>query len=330
MREKIPVYIISGFLGSGKTTVLKKLVEYTRQQNKTVGLILNELGDVNVENYMFKQEQMVELLNGCICCSIQDDLKETLQQFIDNPVDLLLIEGTGVANPNEIVDTLVSTSYLYHFELKSIISLVDASNFLDYQSIFSSSKEIRQLLKEQITSASLLIVNKTDLISTKQLQKVEASIHKNITNETPMISTSYGEVSIEELLKPRIKMITSSESESESCSCSSNDHTGGWEHQTHSNHANIKAIKLENLPELDRKQLQKWLKGLPGEIIRGKGIVQIHDEVGLTSFQYAAGRISFEKLAESNMQGTVMILIGNNINKDEIIRYYEKGFFVNK
>ncbi|MBM7662046.1 G3E family GTPase [Bacillus mesophilus] len=326
MRGKTPVYIISGFLGSGKTTVLKKLVEYTRQQNKKVGLILNELGDVNVENYMFEQEQMVELLNGCICCSIQDDLKETLQQFIDNPVDILLIEGTGVANPNEIVDTLVSTTYLENFELKSIISLVDASNFLDYQSIFSSSKEIRQLLKEQITSASLVIVNKTDLISTKQLQKVEASIYKNIANDTPMIATSYGEVSIEELLKPRIRMITSGESDQKSCSCSSNDHKEGCEHQNHSNHASIKAVKLDNLPSLDRKQLQKWLKGLPGEIIRGKGIVQVSGETGLTSFQYAAGRLSFEKLAEASMQETVMILIGNNIKKDEIIKYYEKGF----
>jgi G3E family GTPase len=328
MRGKTPVYIISGFLGSGKTTVLKKLVEHTRRQNKKVGLILNELGDVNVENYMFEQEQIVELLNGCICCSIQDDLKETLQQFIDNSVDILLIEGTGVANPNEIVDTLVSTTFLDHFELKSIISLVDASNFLDYQSIFSSSKEIRQLLKEQITSASLLVVNKTDLISTKQLQKVEASIHKNIAKDTPMISTSYGEVSIEELLKPRIKMITSSESKS--CSCSSNNHTDGCEHQNHSNHANIKAVKLERLPELDRKQLQKWLKGLPGEIIRGKGIVKVSGETGLTSFQYSAGRLSFEQLGEGSTQETVMILIGNNIKMDEIIRYYEEGFLVNK
>jgi G3E family GTPase len=112
---------------------------------------------------------MVELLNGCICCSIQDDLKQTLDQFVKNPVDTLLIEGTGVANPNEIIEAIANPSYIDQFELRSIISLVDASNYLDYQSIFSSSKEIRTLLKEQLTCATLIILNKTDLISEKKL-----------------------------------------------------------------------------------------------------------------------------------------------------------------
>ncbi|WP_246943160.1 CobW family GTP-binding protein [Bacillus pinisoli] len=321
MQTKIPTYIISGFLGSGKTTVLKRMVEHARHQQLKVGLILNELGDVHVENYMFKQEQMVELLNGCICCSIQDDLKDTLQQFIDNPIDLLIIEGTGVANPNEIVDSLVSPPFHEHFDLKSIISLVDASNYLEYQSIFSSSKEIRQLLKEQISSATLLVINKTDLVSTKQLQKVEDSIKKELKDSTHAIKTAFGNVKMEELLLPRIQMISSIEKKS--CSCSKHEEC---HHHTH--HANIKAIKVTELPQFHIKHLQKWLRGLPPEVIRAKGIVQISGEYGLTSFQFAAKRITFEKLTEGTSQEPVIILIGNNLDQKNVMDYYENNLLL--
>lgn len=322
MQIKTPVYIISGFLGSGKTTVLKRMVEHARKENQKVGLILNELGDVHVENYMFQQEQMVELLNGCICCSIQDDLKGTLQQFITNPVEILLIEGTGVANPNEIVDSLISPPFHDYFDLKSIISLVDASNYLEYQSIFSSSKEIRQLLKEQISSASLLVINKTDLVSEKQLQKVEDSVKKELNESTSKINTSFGDVSVEELFKARIQIISTNEEKG--CSCSTHQDCN---HDSH--HANIKAVKLTNLPQFNRRNLQKWLKGLPAEIIRGKGIIQIHGESGLTSFQYAAKRITFEKLTADTVQEPVMILIGNHIDQAKIMNYYEKQLLTN-
>src|SRR3954469_4555658 len=137
--KKIPVYMISGFLGSGKTTVLLNMVKECERNNKRPGIILNELGEVNVESYLFKNQHVKELLNGCICCTIQDDLKETLNQFIEeikrNNIDVLFIEGTGVANPLEIEEALISPEYLDCFELNSSISLVDVSHYLECQSI---------------------------------------------------------------------------------------------------------------------------------------------------------------------------------------------------
>ncbi|WP_456279278.1 CobW family GTP-binding protein [Bacillus sp. AK128] len=329
MNKKTPVYVISGFLGSGKTTILKKMVEDARKQNKKVGLILNELGDVNVEQHMFQEEQMVELLNGCICCSIQEDLKGTLKQFIDLPVDLLLIEGTGVANPNEIVDTLISIDFQDHFELMSIISLIDAGNFLDYQSIFSSSKEIRQLLKEQIMSATLLIINKSDLVTPKKLDKVEAAINKLAAANTKLLKSSYGDVPVTELYLKRVQTVNASQPTS--CSCN-HDHNEDCNHKdhVHAHHASIKAVKILDLPTFNKQEFQRWFKRLPADIIRGKGIIKVQGEEGFINFQYAAGRLSFEKISSTGPVETIMILIGNQINKDEVLDYYEKTFLQEK
>ncbi|MGM0875101.1 MAG: CobW family GTP-binding protein [Bacillota bacterium] len=331
MKQKMQVYILSGFLGSGKTTVLKRIVEECKKHDKQLGIILNELGDTNVENHLFENEQMVELLNGCICCSIQDDLKLTLDQFAKNPVDTLLIEGTGVANPNEIIEALANPSYIDQFELRSIISLVDASNYLDYQSIFSSSKEIRTLLKEQITCATLIILNKTDLISDKKLEKINSQIRKLVANGVPIVHSTFGNISVDELLKKRVRTLNLSQAEqNSSCSCSSGGHDLDCSHDhdhDHVNHSKIKAVKLENLPVFEKKTFEKWLKGLPKEIFRGKGIIQFKGDHSLYSFQLASGKLFVEKVEAEMKQTPVIILIGNDLNSMNIKESYEQTFF---
>lgn len=326
MKQKIQVYVLSGFLGSGKTTVLKRIVEECKKQDKQLGIILNELGDTNVENHLFDNENMVELLNGCICCSIQDDLKQTLDQFVKNPVDTLLIEGTGVANPNEIIEAIANPSYIDQFELRSIISLVDASNYLDYQSIFSSSKEIRTLLKEQITCATLIILNKTDLISEKKLEKINSQLRKLVANEVPILHSTFGNISVDELLKKRVRTLNLSQAEqNSSCSCNGSEHD--HDDHDHVNHAKIKAVKLENLPVFEKKAFEKWLKGLPKDIFRGKGIIQFKGENSLYSFQLASGKLFLEKVEADMKQTPVIILIGNDLNSMSIKESYEQTFF---
>ena len=207
LMKKIPVYIISGFLGSGKTTVLLNMIKECERNQKRPGIILNELGEVNVESDLFKNQQVKELLNGCICCTIQEDLKETLHQFTEeiqrNNIDVLFIEGTGVANPQEIEEALMSPEFLDYFELNSIISLVDASHYLEYQSYFSSTAEVRKLLKEQISSATMVLLNKIDLVKEKSLTKIEQKIKENVKSGVPIFKTTFGDISIKELFLKR-------------------------------------------------------------------------------------------------------------------------------
>lgn len=310
--KKIPVYIISGFLGSGKTTVLLNMLKEFKMNNLQPGIILNELGEINVESHLFENQQVRELLNGCICCTIQDDLKATLNEFIaemtKNNIDVLLIEGTGVANPLEIKEALLGTEYTDYFELHSMISLVDASQFLEYQSIFSSSAEVRKLLKEQISSATIVLLNKIDLVKEQTLAKVEGKIREQLESGVPIYKTKFGAIPVKELFLKRYRL---------------NDDDRSDEHHHHST---INALRIDNLPVIKKRELESWLKRLPKTVLRGKGIIQLEEGGGFYNFQFSSGTLLFEKIRDSSTIQPTMILIGEKLNKDEILEKYNRTF----
>jgi G3E family GTPase len=328
--KKIPVYIISGFLGSGKTTVLLNMLKECERNHRRPGIILNELGEVNVESYLFKNQHVKELLNGCICCTIQDDLKETLNDFIEeikrNNIDVLIIEGTGVANPIEIEETLVSTEYLDYFELNSIISLVDASHFLEYQSIFSSTTEVRKLLKEQISSSTIVLLNKIDLVKEKSLTKIEHKIKENVKSAVPIYKTNFGDISIKELFLKRYYVHTSQiQKEKTVKSCHVHNHESEHRHHDH-HHSTINALKINKLPEMQRRELETWLKRLPKTVLRGKGIIRLEGNTGFFNFQFSSGNVIVERIRETPHIQPTIILIGDQLNIEEILHSFNRTF----
>ncbi|MGG4488558.1 CobW family GTP-binding protein [Metabacillus idriensis] len=303
--KKLPVYTVSGFLGSGKTTLLVKMAHELKNRGQKVGIILNELGDENVEKHLFKNQQVHELLNGCICCTIQDDLVKTLKAFkSEQSVDVLLIEGTGVANPLEIKDVLLSPSLIDDFELISMIGIVDSSHYLDYQSMFSSSKEIRSLLKEQIISSDFIILNKIDLAGEKELEKVKKKIRSTVTDDVEIYDAAYGEVPFEKLMENRHAALTLSE-----------------EQGHHHHHHSIGTIKIENPQIMDLSELESLLRDIEG-LIRAKGHLLV--EGTMREMQYAAGKaVLSEEVIES--EKTVLILIGQNLPADKIKQIFVKS-----
>lgn len=324
--KKIPVYVISGFLGSGKTTVLGKMVEAFKNKGKEVGVILNELGDENVERHLFQDQKVYELLNGCICCTIQEDLKQTLHTFIEenqkNSVDVLLIEGTGVANPIEIKDSLLHPQFIDSFEIKSMIGIVDASHYLEYQSVFASTKEIRGLLKDQITSADFIILNKVDLVKQKEVEKINQKLEKLLQPNIEIVIASYGNISLEKLIKQRQFVVTLDGKEH------FEEHDHNHKHDLHHhNHHSISALKIEDVPPMKKEKLEKWLKGIP-KLIRAKGLIREGTSDSLVEVQFAANQIRATPLAE-NQSKTVIILIGYDLDKLAIKELYERTFLVN-
>lgn len=313
MSKKVPVYVISGFLGSGKTTVLLHMLEHFKQEGLKPGIILNELGDENVEDHLFQGERVVELLNGCICCTIQDDLKSTLDQYVGEKVDVLIIEGTGVANPLEIKDVLLTPFYMEHFELQSMISLVDASHYLEYQSFFNSSKEIRGLLKEQVTSAHLLVLNKMDLVSEKELIKVESKLADELEDHIPVYRTSYGEVPLEILLEKRMQM--------REVRVEKHGEGDGHNHHHHHHH-HIEAVKVAFSEQVNRVVLEKQLKKLSKNVVRSKGIVRLDETPGLYEFQYAASTLVLNRIDKTNIDPAI-ILIGKEIDDKKVEKFCE-------
>ncbi|MDQ0879212.1 GTP-binding protein [Peribacillus sp. V2I11] len=323
--KKIPVYIISGFLGSGKTTLLTHILEYYKTKNMKPAIVLNELGKVNVEAHLFGNEHVFELLNGCICCTIQDDLRTTLTTLLDshvkNPIDVLFIEGTGVANPLEIVEVIASPPLVHSFEIQTIISVVDASCYLEDQSIFTF-KSVRDLLKNQITGATLVLLNKVDLVNEKQLQKVQMKLTKFIDPNTQVMETSYGSVDVEKLLQKRSNAIIYPHHHS-ACSHIHHEHT---HHHVH--HNGIKTLTIQNVPSISRRQLKKWLRSLPEGIVRGKGYVSLSEGQGIYPFQYSSNQVYISNLPREQTAEPCIVLIGRDVDITHIQNFYTSQFLL--
>jgi G3E family GTPase len=323
--KKIPVYVISGFLGSGKTTILLKLIEEFRMRGLVPGIILNELGDINVESHLFAKENMVELLNGCICCSIQTDLKSTFDYFLNQSleqVDILLIEGTGVANPLEIEHALQDPKYTDYLSLHSIIGVVDASNYLEYQSIFSSSSEIRSLLKQQITCSSIVILNKVDLVNQKKLKKIDEKLTRALNKDIPIYKTVFCDIPVDLLID------NNNLQEKSNIEIFSKNHN--HQHEHHAHHDQIQAIRLKNIPMVDQRMFEDWLKGMPKNIVRGKGIVHIEGDGLFYNFQYSPNQLILNKIESDRNTETSLILIGYELDKKLIQNYWRKSLKKNE
>ncbi|WP_347553193.1 GTP-binding protein (plasmid) [Pseudalkalibacillus hwajinpoensis] len=302
---KIPVYMISGFLGSGKTTILLNMIEECKRKGLKAGIILNELGEKNVEEEYFEGQYLKQLLNGCICCTIQDDLKETLRSFVGENIDLLLIEGTGVANPLDIEDALISPEFIEVFDLSSMISIVDGSSFLEYQNIFASSKEIRQLLNEQISCATMVIVNKMDLTKPAALSKIDKKINGILKRNVPVFKTSFGKLETQQLFDKRYVISNLNAHQKQS-------------HKEHQhNHSMIRSVQIKDVPTMNRILLNQWVEQLPKEVLRGKGIVEFTETPGLFLIQFSSGKLRLERVKGRGML-PVIILIGDALNEEKL------------
>ena len=168
MMEKIELYLISGFLGAGKTTFLTRLLNSISQQR--IGVIVNEFGDVGVDGRIIASNgiKLVEINNGSIFCAcLKDGFVRTLKAFSEQPIDLLFIESSGLADPADMDGLLKSLSpYLKKpYDNKGMICLIDSTTFLDYVDVLVA-------VQNQAAVADYFLVNKIDLVERAQLDEI--------------------------------------------------------------------------------------------------------------------------------------------------------------
>lgn len=198
MKEKIDLYLITGFLGSGKTTFLKQLIE--QNYGKRIGIIVNEFGSTSIDGIVLREEgvELIEINNGSIFCAcLKVDFVKTLKAFLNQPIDILFIEASGMADPSSMKELINQMTALFEknesvdkeYSYKGSACLVDSAMFLDYCEIFLPTSN-------QVRKSSLVIVNKVDTVDKMRLKEV----HDQILEYNPAVmiyDTTFGKVPLE-------------------------------------------------------------------------------------------------------------------------------------
>src|SRR5687768_11495893 len=192
--QPVPVTILTGFLGAGKTTLLNYILK--QQHGYKFAIIVNEIGKIGIDGMLVEnaEEEVMQMNNGCLCCTIRKDLVKGVQNLIKRGgFDYLLIETTGIADPGPVAQTFLNIPQLQQFvRLDSIITVVDAEQI---------EKQMRdtETAREQIAMADFLLLNKTDLVDEPHLERIEETA-RELNPHAQIFRTSQSQVNLKELL----------------------------------------------------------------------------------------------------------------------------------
>jgi G3E family GTPase len=320
----IPVFVLSGFLGSGKTTLLLRLLEEAKSIGLRPGVLMNELGKQDVDGSILDEHtgaKVEKLLDGCVCCSKKEELAGALNLLVRQKPDLILIELTGVANPEEIADALTEPGLTNLVKLKQVITLLDAENFQDYNSIFTLDKQLLHTLRRQIEVADLIVVNKTDLVKPSELSKIEKAVRKQ-NEKASVIYTEHSRIDIASLLSG-IKPAVGSAAAASSFKALKTVRTAAAEHKHHEHgaSASFSRIQTATLPwhpksALSRREIEKFMHRWNNRLLRAKGYISVPGKEAMVLMQHAGNRTYWQSSSYSG--DPYVVFIGLDLNVEQL------------
>jgi len=324
-----PVLILSGFLGSGKTTLLLRLLEEANSRGLRPGILMNELGKRDVDGQILSEKgdpAISRLLDGCVCCSKKSELAASLDQLLRSHPDLLIIELTGVANPEEVADALTEPGLLGKVRIRQIVTILDAEHTLDYNSIFSADKELVRTLRRQIEVADRILVNKTDLVPPSTLAKIDKTVRK-LNDRAPLLHTVRSLLDPEQLfagIQPRSGTEANAVrrplrgARAEAIPALLKEPEPAAEARPHSpSYSRVRTLTLE-FPQgcrLSQRELEQFLSGMGNSLLRAKGYIASGGQ-GALLLQYAGRRAEWSR---SRYEGEpYLVLIGLDLEEERL------------
>ncbi|WP_424768819.1 CobW family GTP-binding protein [Paenibacillus sp. sgz302251] len=317
-QQIIPVHLLSGFLGSGKTTLLQRLLDYYKASGKKPAVIMNELGDINLDGQLLGNAvPMAEMLSGCICCTIRGDLGMEISMLIDqHQPDVIFIESTGAANPMETLDGVLEAAMYKPVDLHSVITVVDGPELLERGR--TGKGRTFKLMQEQIRCASILLLNKVDKLEPEQLvesqqQLRELNAHARIiaTVRCAIDDWSLLEDDGTRALQHRVAHAPGGD-EPESLGQSGAGH--------HHSHDHVMAVTHYWRNPVNSEDFEALLNRLPDNVYRAKGIVTFSDTRSRFLFQYAYRESDLMKIEPQGPVNDVAVFIGERFSKEWLLR----------
>ncbi|MDR6756454.1 cobalamin biosynthesis protein CobW [Mycoplana sp. BE70] len=333
LQQKIPATVITGFLGAGKTTMIRNLLQ--NANGKRIALIINEFGDLGVDGDVLKgcgaeacsEDDIIELTNGCICCTVADDFIPTMSKLLEreNRPDHIVIETSGLALPQPLVAAFNWPEIKTQVTVDGVITVVDsaavaAGRFADdhdkvdalrtQDENLDHESPLEELFEDQLTAADLIVLNKTDLIDAAGLKAVREEVASRITRKPVMIEARNGDVAAAVLLGLGIG------TEDDIANRKSHhdlEHENGEEHDH--DHDEFESFVVELGAIADPIGFVERLKGVIGahDILRLKGFADVPGKPMRLLIQAVGSRIDqyFERAWQAGeTRGTRLVVIG--------------------
>lgn len=340
-KQGLPVTIITGFLGSGKTTLLNHIL--TNQQGVKTAVLVNEFGEIGIDNELVvsTEDNMVELSNGCICCTINNDLVDAVYQVLEREekLDYLVVETTGLADPLPVAMTFLGSELRDLTRLDSIVTVVDAANYsLD---LFNS-----QAAFSQITYGDVILLNKTDLVDEAALNSLEKKIN-DIKEGAKIIRTKNSQVPLPLILSVGLfesdKYFDSETDEHDyhhhdhdhsTCEHEHHDHdhsTCGHDHHDHDHHHSdhlendgFTSISFQSDKPFSIRKFQYFLDNqLPTNVFRAKGIMWFEESPQRHIFHLCGKRFTIDDDQWKGKKKNQLVLIGQNLDQETLLQQLE-------
>lgn len=322
--DTTPVTILTGFLGAGKTTLLNRIL--TEEHGLRIAVIENEFGEIGIDHELVinADEELFEMNNGCICCTVRGDLIRILGSLMKrkDKFDHILIETTGLADPGPVVQTFfVDDELKSKLHVNGVVTLVDAKHVLAH---LEDSSEVR----EQIAFADVLLLNKCDLVEPEELHRLERRI-RAMNALTEIFRTTNAAIEISRIIHiGGFNLDRATEVDPHFLEPESHVDEHGHEHHDHEHDEQITSVGIQNDGDCDGKKLNDWLSTLVREqgadIFRMKGVFSLKGNPDRVIFQGvhmiidAANGGPWGKRPRRNS----LVFIGRNLDRAEL----EKGF----